>query len=137
MNSTPLRWSISCCRQVARRPSPGSLAPALAIEIFRPHLGRPRHLLVKFGDRQAALLVSGPLMGVPDNSGLMKTCGSGRLFLLGEVHGDDAPGTPTWMAASPIPGASYMVSNMSSMSLRSSVDFLTGSQTSRSLVGQR
>ena len=32
-------------------------------------------------------------------------------------------GSPTWIAASPMPGASYMVSNMSSTSLRiSAVD---------------
>ena len=42
-------------------------------------------------------------------------------------------GTPTWMAASPMPGASYMVSNMSSTSfLISASIFLTGSETSRS-----
>ena len=42
-------------------------------------------------------------------------------------------GTPTWMAASPMPGASYMVSNMSATSFFTSASiFLTGSETSRS-----
>ena len=40
---------------------------------------------------------------------------------------------PTWMAASPMPGASYMVSNMSSTSLRMPASiFFTGSDLSRS-----
>src|SRR4051812_47008984 len=42
------------------------------------------------------------------------------------------------MAASPIPGASYMVSNMSSMSLRIPTSiFLTGSETFRSRLSGR
>ena len=42
-------------------------------------------------------------------------------------------GTPIWMAASPMPGAAYMVSNMSSTSLRSDLSTaFTGSELSRS-----
>ena len=42
-------------------------------------------------------------------------------------------GTPIWIAASPMPGALYMVSNMSSTSLRMPSSMrLTGSETSRS-----
>src|ERR1700761_295101 len=41
--------------------------------------------------------------------------------------------TPIWMAASPMPGALYMVSNMSSTSLRMLAStFFTGSDTCRS-----
>ena len=49
-----------------------------------------------------------------------------------------ASAAPTWIAASPMPGASYMVSNMSSTSLRiSGVDLLDrlGDQP-QLLVGQ-
>ena len=58
MNRTPLRWSISCCRQVASRPARLDLARlAVEVEIFDLHLRRPLDLLVIFRDRQAALLV--------------------------------------------------------------------------------
>ena len=47
-------------------------------------------------------------------------------------------GTPTWMAASPMPGASYMVSNMSSTRRRSSGSIAcAGSETSRSRLSGR
>ena len=47
-------------------------------------------------------------------------------------------GCATWIAASPMPGASYMVSNMSSASLRiSDVTFSTGLETSRSCLSGR
>jgi hypothetical protein len=47
-------------------------------------------------------------------------------------------GSPTWMAASPMPGASYMVSNMSSTSLRMPASiFFTGSETSRNRLSGR
>ena len=46
-------------------------------------------------------------------------------------------GCATWIAASPMPGA-YMVSNMSSASLRISVvTFSTGLETSRSCLSGR
>ena len=46
--------------------------------------------------------------------------------------------TPTWTAASPMPGASYMVSNMSSTSLRIPASiFFTGSETFRSRLSGR
>ncbi len=44
-------------------------------------------------------------------------------------------GTPIWMAASPMPGASYMVSNMSSISACTGLSTaFTGSDFSRSRV---
>ena len=47
-------------------------------------------------------------------------------------------GCATWIAASPMPGASYMVSNMSSASLRiSAVTFSTGLETSRNCLSGR
>ncbi len=47
-------------------------------------------------------------------------------------------GCATWIAASPMPGASYMVSNMSSASLRISVvTFSTGLEISRSCLSGR
>ena len=61
----------------------------------------------------------------------MKTRGSLRLVLLRQVHRIRRAATPTWIAASPMPGASYMVSNMSSASARIPASPLTGSETSR------
>ena len=47
-------------------------------------------------------------------------------------------GCATWIAASPIPGAAYMVSNMSSASLRTSaVTFSIGLETSRNCLSGR
>ena len=47
-------------------------------------------------------------------------------------------GTPIWMAASPMPGAAYMVSNMSSTSVRSDLSTaVTGSDFSRSRLSGR
>ena len=47
-------------------------------------------------------------------------------------------GSATWIAASPIPGAAYMVSNMSSASLRiAGVTFSTGLETSRNFLSGR
>jgi hypothetical protein len=47
-------------------------------------------------------------------------------------------GVPTWIAASPIPGASYMVSNMSSTSSRMPAStFFTGSETCRNRLSGR
>ena len=47
-------------------------------------------------------------------------------------------GCATWIAASPMPGASYMVSNMSSASLRiSGVTFSIGFDTSRNCLSGR
>ena len=48
----------------------------------------------------------------------MKTCGSFGSSFLARSMVTTRCGTPTWIAASPMPGASYMVSNMSSTSLR-------------------
>ena len=47
-------------------------------------------------------------------------------------------GCATWIAASPMPGASYMVSNMSSANLRiSAVTFSIGLETSRNCLSGR
>jgi hypothetical protein len=47
-------------------------------------------------------------------------------------------GTPIWIAASPTPGASYIVSNMSSTSARTPASTVfTGSETSRSRLSGR
>ena len=47
-------------------------------------------------------------------------------------------GTPTWIAASPMPGASYMVSNMSATSVRMSSSILpTGFETLRNRLSGR
>jgi hypothetical protein len=54
-------------------------------------------------------------------------CGLAVLVLLGEVHGDQPQRLRDLDRGSPMPGASYMVSNMSSASLRiSAVTFSTG-----------
>ena len=51
----------------------------------------------------------------------MKTCGAGGSSSLARSMTSMRSGSPTWIAASPMPGASYMVSSMSSASLRSGV----------------
>ena len=72
----------------------------------------------------------------------MKTrgCGVGLalLFFLARSIVIRRNGWATWIAASPMPGASYMVSNMSSASLRiSAVTFSTGLETSRNCLSGR
>ena len=74
----------------------------------------------------------------PTISGLMKTCGFFGSSFLATSMVTMRCGAPTWIAASPTPGASYMVSNMSSTSLRTSaVIFFTGSETSRNRLSGR
>ena len=119
MNRTPLRWSISCCRQVARRPvAVELLLLAVEIEIFHPHLRgprrRPRRIPGSTGSPPRRSPSRPSATAVP---GLMKTRGSGGSSFLARSMVTTRRGTPTWIAASPMPGASYMVSNMSSTSL--------------------
>src|SRR5262249_25547116 len=93
---------------------------------------RALDLLVILGDRQAAFFVGSAFLRRPENLRIDEHQWILRLVLLGEVHGNDALGTATWIAASPIPRASYMVSNMSSMSRRISASILpTGFETAR------
>ena len=75
-------------------------------------------------------------------SGLMNTRGLGLVSpfssFLARSMVISRKGCATWIAASPMPGASYMVSNMSSASLRISVvTFSTGLETSRSCLSGR
>ena len=72
----------------------------------------------------------------------MKTRGCGVVspssFFLARSIVISRNGWATWIAASPIPGASYMVSNMSSASLRiSEVTFSIGLETSRNCLSGR
>ncbi|MGY4599208.1 hypothetical protein ACVWXL_006954 [Bradyrhizobium sp. GM22.5] len=75
-------------------------------------------------------------------SGLMKTRGSGLVSPswsgLARSMVISRNGCAIWIAASPMPGASYMVSNMSSASLRiSGVTFSIGLETRRSCLSGR
>ena len=120
MNSTPLVWSISCWRQVASRPlALISCALAVEIEILDLHLGRPLDLLVIFRDRQAAFLVGRFFVRRPGDLRIDEDLRLVIVLLLRQVHGDDAlgarrAGSPRARCRAP----SYMVSNMSSTSLR-------------------
>ena len=63
----------------------------------------------------------------------MNTCGSFGSSFLARSMVTMRLGSPTWIAASPMPGAAYMVSNISSTSLRVAASTLaTGLETSRS-----
>ena len=66
-------------------------------------------------------------------SGLMNTSGLRVSSFFDKSMMMTRLATPTWMPASPMPGAAYMVSNISSTSLRRLASMrLTGSDTSRS-----
>ena len=81
----------------------------------RPSPRRALDLGVIVGDRQAAFLVDrARRRRVATISGLMKTCGAGSSPSLARSITSRRSGSPTWMAASPMPGASYIVSSMSS-----------------------
>jgi len=72
----------------------------------------------------------------------MKTRGSGVVspssFFFARSMVISRKGCAIWIAASPMPGASYMVSNMSSASLRiSGVTFSIGLETRRSCLSGR
>ena len=119
MNRMPLRWSTSCCRHVESRPLASiSCSFSFEIEISHLDLRRAFHVAVGFRNRKAALLIDRLFIGGPHDLRIDEDLRVLRLLLLGEVHGDHALAVPIWMAASPMPGASYMVSNMSSTSLR-------------------
>ena len=63
----------------------------------------------------------------------MNTCGSFGSSFLARSMVTMRLGSPIWIAASPMPGASYMVSNMSSTSCLVAASILaTGLETSRS-----
>src|SRR5215204_4563344 len=65
-------------------------------------------------------------------SGLMNACGAFSSSFLARSMVTKRKGSPIWIAASPMPGASYMVSNMSSASLRTDAStFATGLETRR------
>ena len=51
----------------------------------------------------------------------MKTCGAGVSSSLARSITSMRSGSPIWIAARPMPGASYIVSSMSSASLRNGV----------------
>src|SRR6478672_3848859 len=68
----------------------------------------------------------------------MNTCGLLGSSFLAVSTVTTRCATPTWMAASPTPGALYIVSNMSSTSVRrSAVMLFTGSDTCRSRLSGR
>ena len=91
---------------------------ALAVEKARAHLRRPLDLFVIFRDRQAALLVDRPLVGRPEDLGIDEIRGCGGSSFLAMSMTITRIASATWIAARPMPGASYMVSTMSSISSR-------------------
>ena len=91
----------------------------LAVEIEVADLDRapaarpPRSIPGSTGSPPRGSLLSSDVQTI---SGLMKTCGSFGSSFLARSMVTTRLGTPIWIAASPMPGASYMVSNMSSTS---------------------
>jgi len=104
---------------------------AVEVLILDLDLRGPLDLLVIFRDREAAFLARRFCFRGPD--GLTKICGSWASSFFDRSSTITRFGTPTWIAASPMPGALYMVSNMSSTSLRMLASTrLIGSETCRS-----
>ena len=107
MKSMPLRWSISCCRQVARRPSASiSLLGAVAVGIARRARGRaarpPRNSPGSRGSpprRRCAPPRSRRTSGLIRASG----CFSSSSLARGRWSTRRC-GTPIWIAARPMPG---------------------------------
>ena len=136
MNSTPLRWSISCCRQVASSPlASTSCWLAVEIEVADLHLGGPLDLLVVFRDRQAALLVGGLLLGRPDDLRIDDHLRLARLVLAGEVERDHALRHADLDRREPDPGGVvHGVEHVGDERFHLALIVFTGLETSRSRV---
>jgi hypothetical protein len=68
----------------------------------------------------------------------MKTCGARGSSFLAISRVTMRRGSPSWMAANPMPGASYIASNISSISLRTGASTrVTGSDTRRRRLSGR
>ena len=65
---------------------------AVEVEILDLHLAWPFDLLVILRDRQAAFLVFGHLVRFPDNRGIDEHMWPVIVFLLRQIHRDDAFG---------------------------------------------
>ena len=96
-------------------------ALVVAVEIAHPDLRRARDLLVIFGHRQAAFLVDRFLFRGFDDLRIGENIAArGSSSFLARSITSTRLATPIWIAARPMPGASYMVSSMSSISARTS-----------------
>ena len=91
MNSTPLRWSISCWMQVANSPSASTSCALPSISRYlHPHLGRPLDVLVIFRDGEAAFLVQVHLFRRPGDLRIDEHLRRFLVVLFREVHGHEA-----------------------------------------------
>ena len=106
----PSRWSISCCRQRASRPSASiSCGRALAIEVAHPDLIEPRHLAELLGQAETALF--GDVGGLRARDDLGVDDEHRRALALPAEIGDERPlGHADLRRGEADPGAAYMVS---------------------------
>ena len=104
-NSTPSRWSISCCRQAASSPS-ASISCARALEVPIAHLDprRPGHVGILAGQRQAALLARRPLLADADDLGVDQVRSAPACRPASGRPRPAAARRPTCGAARPMPG---------------------------------
>ena len=106
---------------------------AAQIEEFDLDLGRPLDFLVIIRNRQTAFLELGAFVRLPGDFGINEHLRLVIVLFFDRSMVITRLATPTWIAARPMPGALYIVSNMSSTSLRIPTSIcLTGSESSRS-----
>src|SRR5262245_41944693 len=124
----PRRWSVSCWKIRASRPS-------ARISIGSPCRSRPRsrtrtaRVVSWYGpgiDRHPSSIVSSSSSSDSSGSATKPACPSRSSYTKNERP------MPTWLAANPTPGAAYIVSNMSSEVSRSA-----SSKVSTGFVGSR
>ena len=152
MNSTPFEMVhlvLQAGRRAGRRAPPR--AQCRLVEPFGADARRAVDVAADFGDRQAAFVIDATALRDSQTiSGLMNTFGSRIISACGASSSASRHrrchrsrrcrsmtrrriGTPTWIAARPMPGASYIVSNMSAISVRcASVTVSTGFEITRS-----
>src|SRR5690348_6924061 len=87
---------------------------AVTVEVAHRHLGWPHHVGIVLRHRQAAFLVGRVLVGGLDDLGIGHQDLAGLEIFPVDVEHDDAP------ELADLPGASYIVSSMSSISWRTS-----------------
>jgi hypothetical protein len=103
----------------------------VAIKIAHFNLTRPLHHLIKIRNGKAALFIFAKLRRI---SGFTTNKGFGGSFSLARSITNMRKGRPIWIAASPIPGAAYIVSSMSSKTARVSASTLfKGAETCRKI----
>ncbi len=121
MKSTPLRWSSSCWMQVARMPSASISRSLNRYRDISAALRGALHLLVIFGDGEAALLVNAQIIRFPGDFRVDHHHRLARVVALGNIQCEKPPRLPHLNGREPDARASYIVSNMSSTKRRRSL----------------